>query len=83
MMQNNYFKILKSNLALVVTALIVGLIVSLVAQFFSLIAKKVFDLIQSNNFFSLFFFDVYEINFFPLIACLIAGILIGVIIKFF
>ena len=54
-MQNNYFKILKSNLALVVTALIVGLIVSLVAQFFSLIAKKVFDLIQSNNFFLYFF----------------------------
>ena len=83
MMQNNYFKILKSNLALVVTALIVGLIVSLVAQFFSLIAKKVFDLIQSNNFFSLLFLDNYELNFFPLIACLIAGILIGVIIKFF
>ena len=57
-MQNNYFKILKSNLALVVTALIVGLIVSLVAQFFSLIAKKVFDLIQSNNFFSLLFWII-------------------------
>ena len=60
MMKNNYFKILKSNLALVVTALIVGLIVSLVAQFFSLIAKKVFDLIQSNNFFSLLFSDNYQ-----------------------
>ena len=58
MMQNNYFKILKSNLALVVTALIVGLIVSLVAQFFSLIAKKVFDLIQSNNFFLYFFWII-------------------------
>ena len=82
-MQNNYNKILKSNLALVTTALIVGVIVSLVAQFFSLIAKKVFNLIQSNNFFSLLFLDNYELNLFPLIACLIAGILIGIMIKFF
>ena len=62
-MQDKYNKIIKSNIALITTATIVGLIVSLVAQFFSLIAKKVFDLIQSNNFFSLLFLNNYELNF--------------------
>ena len=82
-MQNKYIKIFKTNIALITTAIIVGLIVSIVAQFFSLIAKNVFNLIQSNNFFSLFIFDKYELNIFPLIACLIAGILIGILIKSF
>ena len=52
-MQKNIVEILKINFALVFTAIIVGLIVSIVAQFFSLIAKNVFNLIQSEN---LFFF---------------------------
>ena len=48
-MQKNIVEILKINFALVFTAIIVGLIVSIVAQFFSLIAKNVFNLIQSEQ----------------------------------
>ena len=44
MIKNN-FEILKINFALVFTAILVGLIVSVVAQFFALIAKDVFNFI--------------------------------------
>ena len=77
------FKILKVNIALVATALIVGIIVSIVAQLFSLIAKEVFELIQSGNIFNYFFGDKYKISLFPLIACLIASLFIGLLIKIF
>ncbi len=72
-MQKNILEILKINFALVFTAIVVGLIVSIVAQFFSLIAKNVFNLIQSEH----------SLTFFPLIACMIAGLFIALLIKFF
>ena len=51
-MTKNILEIFKINFALVFTAIVVGIIVSIVAQFFSFIAKNVFNLIQSKNSFS-------------------------------
>ena len=82
MIKNN-FEILKINFALVFTAILVGLIVSVVAQFFALIAKDVFNLIQSEQILSIFFIAEFGINFFPLIACLLAGLFICILIRVF
>ena len=81
--KNKGLEILKINIVLVSTALIVGIIVSIVAQLFSLIAKEVFELIQSGKILNFFLTDEYQISLFPLIACLIAGLLIGLLIKIF
>ena len=82
MIKNN-FEILKINFALVFTAILVGLIVSVVAQFFALIAKDVFNLIQSEQILSIFFIAEFGLNFFPLIACLLAGLFICILIRVF
>ena len=82
MIKNN-FEILKINFALVFTAILVGLIVSVVAQFFALIAKDVFNLIQSEQILSIFFIAEFGFNFFPLIACLLAGLFICILIRVF
>ena len=82
MIKNN-FEILKINFALVFTAILVGLIVSVVAQFFALIAKDVFNLIQSEQILSIFFIEEFGFSFFPLIACLLAGLFICILIRVF
>lgn len=82
MIKNN-FEILKINFALVFTAILVGLIVSVVAQFFALIAKDVFNLIQSEQILSIFFIAEFGFSFFPLIACLLAGLFICILIRVF
>ena len=76
----NFFKVVKSNFALVMTAIIVGLIVSIVAQIFALTANTIFNEIQTNNFFIIFSFFP-NVNLFPLIACVTASVLICILIK--
>ena len=84
MKQNSMANILKINLTLVFTAIIVGFIISIVAQFFALTAKWIFNLIQSNNdfeFFQILIFD-QNINFLPLLACISASVLVSLLIKY-
>ena len=47
MVKKNNLNLFKTNVALVITAMFVGLIVSIIAQFFSLTAKWVFKNFQS------------------------------------
>ena len=48
-MKQNVIKIVKINFALVLTAMVVGLITSLVTQIFALTAKSIFLLIQDSQ----------------------------------
>ena len=82
-MKKNILEILKINFALVFTSIVVGIIVSIVAQFFSFVANKVFNLIQSQDSYSFLYVEMFEFSFFPLLACMIAGLLIGLLIKVF
>ncbi len=82
-MKQNVIKIVKINFALVLTAMVVGLITSLVTQIFALTAKSIFLLIQDSqniNFLQFSFFS-FSGSFLPLIACISAGILVGLLIK--
>jgi len=85
MAKKNNLNLFQTNVALVLTAMVVGLIVSIIAQFFSLTAKWVFKNFQSGSHLELFQLSLfsYDINFLPLISCLLAGILVCVLIYFF
>ncbi len=85
MVKKNNLNLFQTNVALVITAMFVGLIVSIIAQFFSLTAKWVFKNFQSGKHLDLFELSLfnYDINFLPLISCLLAGILVCVLIYFF
>ena len=85
MAKKNNLNLFQTNDALVLTAMFVGLIVSIIAQFFSLTAKWVFKNFQSGKHLDLFELSLfnYDINFLPLISCLLAGILVCVLIYFF
>ena len=85
MVKKNNLNLFQTNVALVLTAMVVGLIVSIIAQFFSLTAKWVFKNFQSGSHLDLFQLSLfsYDINFLPLISCLLAGILVCVLIYFF
>ena len=85
MAKKNNLNLFQTNVALVLTAMVVGLIVSIIAQFFSLTAKWVFKNFQSGSHLDLFQLSLfsYDINFLPLISCLLAGILVCVLIYFF
>ena len=76
------FLSIKSNVALLITAVIVGIIVSFVAQFFILSAKSLFSFfyLNSENFLVVKFFG-YNMNYSSLIICLFASIIICLIIK--
>ena len=85
MAKKNNLNLFQTNVALVLTAMVVGLIVSIIAQFFSLTAKWVFKNFQSGSHLDLFQLSLfsYDINILPLISCLLAGILVCVLIYFF
>ncbi len=85
MAKKNNLNLFQTNVALVLTAMVVGLIVSIIAQFFSLTTKWVFKNFQSGSHLELFQLSLfsYDINFLPLISCLLAGILVCVLIYFF
>jgi chloride channel protein, CIC family len=75
--------VLATNLALVIVSIILGLIVSCVAQLFMFSGKKVFELthnVSDYNFLNFTLFDE-QFNFIPLIISIIAALLIGILIK--
>ena len=67
-------KLFKQNITLVFTASIVGLIVSIVAQIFTLTAKYIYQLTIQDRVFSIFDIHIFEqkINIFPFFACLLS-----------
>lgn len=73
---------IKTNFALLVTAVLTGLIVSIVAQLFILSAKNLYNFFYNNaeNYFSIKV-DVFDINFSSIIICLTASIIVCFIIK--
>ena len=76
-------KAVTQNIALISTAIIVGLIVSIVAQIFSLTAKYIYDLTTEDKTNTLFNFLINGeiVNTLPFFSCLIAAILVCVLIK--
>ncbi len=71
------------NFTLVSTAVIVGLVVSVVAQIFALTAKYIYDLSTVDDIFPHFNIVVneLEINTFPFFSCLLASIFVCILIK--
>ena len=71
------------NFALLLVTILVGIIVSLVAQIFIIGAKYVFTFLFFNPDFSLTIelFN-YKLNLIPLIICMPASILVGIILLF-
>ena len=71
------------NFTLLSTAIIVGFIVSVVAQIFALIAKYIYDLSNGDNIFPVFSIIIHEaeVNILPFISCLIASIFVCILIK--
>ena len=71
------------NFTLVSTSIIVGLIVSVVAQVFALTAKYIYDLSVGDDVFSYFNIVIIEteLNILPFFSCLLASILVCILIK--
>ena len=71
------------NFTLLSTAIIVGLIVSVVAQVFALTAKYIYDLSVGDDVFSYFNIVIIEteLNILPFFSCLLASILVCILIK--
>ena len=80
-------KIIIENFALIFVSILLGIVVSLVAQIFILVAQNLFDFIFYNKNFSLIIkFYEFELNFLPLIICLPASMMVGLLLyysKFF
>jgi chloride channel protein, CIC family len=79
----NNFLLIRSNLILLLSAVFVGIVVSLVAQLFILSAKNIFNFFYNNpnNLFSINI-NNFELNLSSLIFCLIASIIVCFLIKF-
>ena len=73
-------QILKTNLALIVTAIFIGIIISFVAQFFIISAKEIFYYLYDNPL--NIKFNNFDYNFLPLIACMFAATLISFFMKY-
>ena len=78
-----FSSLLVTNFALVIVAIITGLIVSCVAQFFMFSGKKVFELTHNVSDYNFLNFTIFEqqFNFIPMIIAIIASLLIGLLIK--
>ncbi len=76
-------KVIFENIALIFVAIIIGLIVSAVAQVFIIGAKNLFEQIFMNESFALYY-TVAEINlnFLPLLICVPASILVGLLMYY-
>ncbi len=72
-------QLIKTNLVLVVSAIFIGIIISISAQYFAYSTSSIYSWIQNNN--EITFFSLNEINLFPLVACIIASIFVCLIIK--
>jgi len=71
------------NVTMISTAIIVGLIVSIVAQIFALTVKYIYAFITGENTSSFFYFviDEVEVNTLPFFSCLLASILVCILIR--
>ena len=78
-MFNAEFKIIKTNLVLVFSAIFIGCIISIVAQYFALSTSSIFNWIQNKKF---LFLEFGNINLFPVIACFIGSTFVFLIIKY-
>ncbi len=79
----NNKKIIIENIALIFASIIIGVIVSFVAQIFILVAQNLFDLIFYNKNFSIILeFNQFELNFLPLIICVPASIMVGLLLYY-
>ena len=78
-MFNAEFKIIKINFVLVLTAIFIGCIISIVAQYFALSTGSIFNWIRNNKF---DFLQFGNINLFPVIACFVGSIFVCLIIKY-
>ena len=84
-MKNKIISILKLNIALIFTAILVGIIVSFVAQMFAFTAKEVYNFLQVAKTFDSYTFVLYKknISYLPLLGCIVAAFSIGILIKIF
>ena len=73
-------ELIKTNLVLVVSAIFIGIIISISAQYFAYSTSIIYSWIQNNE--EITFFNISKINLFPLIACFIASIFVCLIIKY-
>ena len=72
----------KSNIALLITSIFVGLIVSIVAQLFILSAKNLYQYFYNNpeNYFIINLFDL-NLNISSILICLLASLIVCFLIK--
>ncbi len=85
-MDRIFFSIkLKTNFTLVITAIVVGIITSIIAQIFALVAKSTYQIIVHGNLTTFFQITIFSesINFLPIIASIISGIIVCILIKKF
>lgn len=77
------FEKIKTNSALVLIAIFVGIIVSVVAQYFIYFAKKIIFLSKNSDVDGVFFFQLfdYPINLIPFFTCITAALIISILIK--
>ena len=80
MIEIKSFQLIRTNIVLVISSIIVGIIISISAQYFAFFSSEIYLWIQERADFSLF--KVNEINLFPFIACIFMSILVCLIIKF-
>ena len=78
-MIDSKLKIIKTNLVLVFSAIFIGCIISIVAQYFALSTGSIFNWIRNNKF---DFLQFGNINLFPVIACFIGSVFVFLIIKY-
>ena len=73
----------KSNIALLITSIFVGLIVSIVAQLFILSAKNLYQYFYNNpeNYFIINLFDL-NLNISSILICTLASLIVCFLIKF-
>ena len=83
LLNKDIFSLIRSNLILLLSAVFVGIVVSLVAQLFILSAKNLYNFFYNNpnNLFSVNI-NNFELNLSSLIFCLIASVIICFLIKF-
>ena len=76
------YSVIKSNVALLITALFVGIVVSIIAQLFILSAKNLYEIFYNNSE-TIFIFNLFNLNLnlSPLVICMTASLLVCLLIK--
>ena len=71
--------IIKTNLVLVLSAIFIGCIISIIAQYFAHSTSFIFNWIQNNQ---IDIFNIGEVSLVPVIACFLASICVCLLIKY-